>query len=111
MWWALRDSNPRPLPCKGSALPTELSARQPCGLERLAADVAARATHDLTEHRREPCRPAPFASIELDRPVGAILLTPRTHEDLSASRRRAHPRPLALVGVVGGASAQAADGT
>ena len=27
--WALRDSNLRPLPCKGSALPAELSARQP----------------------------------------------------------------------------------
>src|SRR5436305_852857 len=25
--WALRDSNPRPPPCKGGALPTELSAR------------------------------------------------------------------------------------
>lgn len=24
-WWMLRDSNPRPLPCKGSTLPTELS--------------------------------------------------------------------------------------
>src|SRR5690606_1369093 len=26
-WWVLRDSNPRPKPCKGSALPTELSTR------------------------------------------------------------------------------------
>ena len=26
-WWALRGSNSRPNPCKGSALPTELSAR------------------------------------------------------------------------------------
>ncbi len=26
--WAQRDSNPRPLPCKGSALPTELCARE-----------------------------------------------------------------------------------
>jgi hypothetical protein len=25
-WWALRGSNSRPKPCKGSALPTELSA-------------------------------------------------------------------------------------
>ena len=24
-WWILRGLNPRPLPCKGSALPTELS--------------------------------------------------------------------------------------
>ena len=27
--WALRDSNPRPSPCKGDALPAELSARSP----------------------------------------------------------------------------------
>ncbi|VXC33044.1 hypothetical protein MASSI9I_60283 [Massilia sp. 9I] len=27
LWWALRGSNSRPNPCKGSALPTELSAR------------------------------------------------------------------------------------
>lgn len=26
LWWALRGSNSRPNPCKGSALPTELSA-------------------------------------------------------------------------------------
>ena len=26
-WWAVRDSNPRPSPCKGDALPTELTAR------------------------------------------------------------------------------------
>ena len=25
-WWALRDSNPRPSPCKGDALPAELNA-------------------------------------------------------------------------------------
>ncbi len=24
-WWVLRDLNPRPSPCKGDALPTELS--------------------------------------------------------------------------------------
>jgi hypothetical protein len=28
-WWAKQDSNLRPLPCKGSALPTELFARHP----------------------------------------------------------------------------------
>jgi hypothetical protein len=26
IWWALRGSNPRHLPCKGSALPAELNA-------------------------------------------------------------------------------------
>src|SRR3954466_8351944 len=28
-WWGLRGSNPRPTPCKGAALPTELSTREP----------------------------------------------------------------------------------
>ena len=27
-WWVLRGLNPRPPPCKGGALPTELSTRQ-----------------------------------------------------------------------------------
>ena len=27
-WWVLRGSNPRPSPCKGDALPTELSTRE-----------------------------------------------------------------------------------
>ena len=26
-WWAIRDSNPKPSPCKGDALPIELIAR------------------------------------------------------------------------------------
>ena len=26
-WWVLRGSNPRPTPCKGAALPAELSTR------------------------------------------------------------------------------------
>lgn len=26
-WWVLRGSNPRPTPCKGVALPTELSTQ------------------------------------------------------------------------------------
>ncbi len=27
-WWVLRGSNPRPSPCKGDALPAELSTRK-----------------------------------------------------------------------------------
>jgi hypothetical protein len=27
IWWVLRGSNPRPSPCKGDALPAELSTR------------------------------------------------------------------------------------
>ena len=27
VWWVLRGSNPRPSPCKGDALPAELSTR------------------------------------------------------------------------------------
>ena len=29
-WWVLRGSNPRPSPCKGDALPAELSTRKTC---------------------------------------------------------------------------------
>src|SRR5439155_23929234 len=42
-WWALRDSNPRPSPCKGDALPAELSARA-CGRR-----VTARAAYHVAE--------------------------------------------------------------
>ena len=28
VWWAVQDLNLRPLPCKGNALPTELTARR-----------------------------------------------------------------------------------
>ena len=28
LWWVERGSNPRPSPCKGDALPTELSTRE-----------------------------------------------------------------------------------
>jgi hypothetical protein len=42
--WALRDSNPRPSPCKGDALPAELSAR--------SFRVAACPADHLPEHRR-----------------------------------------------------------
>ena len=31
-WWVLRGSNSRPTPCKGAALPTELSTRIDCHL-------------------------------------------------------------------------------
>jgi hypothetical protein len=42
--WALRDSNPRRLACKASALPTELSARR--GAERTGCiEVLFRAHH------------------------------------------------------------------
>src|SRR5512139_1756179 len=37
-WWVLRGSNPRPTPCKGAALPTELSTR---GLNQLTASFRA----------------------------------------------------------------------
>ena len=30
-WWVLRGSNPRPSPCKGDALPAELSTRRSLG--------------------------------------------------------------------------------
>src|SRR5712691_2425262 len=39
-WWAEQGSNLRPQPCKGCALPTELSARV-CGIEHLRVRVYA----------------------------------------------------------------------
>lgn len=35
-WWVLRGSNSRPTPCKGAALPTELSTRSESPLFQLA---------------------------------------------------------------------------
>ena len=36
-WWRRGDSNPRPLPCEGSALPAELRPQAHCALAILAA--------------------------------------------------------------------------
>src|SRR6185503_12882834 len=44
-WWALRVSNPRPSPCKGDALPAELSAR--------LRGVTARSTDHVAELDRQ----------------------------------------------------------
>src|SRR6476620_4440439 len=38
-WWVLRGSNSRPTPCKGAALPTELSTRYPYFNIPLASQV------------------------------------------------------------------------
>src|SRR5688572_12007309 len=39
-WWVLRGSNPRPTPCKGAALPTELSTREPQSVDRILQGLA-----------------------------------------------------------------------
>jgi hypothetical protein len=109
LWWALEDSNLRPLACKASALTSELSARRrPRGLDRLAAHVPARPAHDLPEHRREPGRAAGLAPVELDGPVRSLLLAGGADQDLASTGGRPHPRPLPLVGVVGGPATEVA---
>src|SRR5690606_889986 len=45
--WAMRDSNPRPLPCEGSALTN--CANRPCGV------VVPTGTRSNTTGSREPC--------------------------------------------------------
>src|SRR3954452_22656710 len=45
-WWALRDSNPRHLPCKGSALPSELSARRSSGWPATLPGAPTAASND-----------------------------------------------------------------
>src|SRR3954454_2183870 len=77
-WWALRGSNPRPSPCKGDALPAELSAR-------FRGRVPARATHHITELDRQSR--AAERSPPVD-PVGTsrLRLTRGAHEHLPPAR-------------------------
>ena len=39
-WWVLRGSNPRPTPCKGAALPTELSTRRTSETDQFRASLS-----------------------------------------------------------------------
>src|SRR6266480_2692742 len=96
--WALRDSNPRPSPCKGDALPAELSARA-CGCR-----VTARAAHHVAELHRQARRTARLAPIQTVGP-SRVALALRAHEHLSPARHRPSPRHRTLVGVVGGTAA------
>src|SRR3954469_307522 len=83
-WWALRVSNPRPSPCKGDALPTELSAR--------FRGVSARSTNDdITELDRQSRAAARGAPVE---PVGPtrFRLTRRADQYLPPAGHRSRPR-------------------
>src|SRR5262245_26643996 len=88
--WALRGSNPRPSPCKGDALPTELSAR--------FRGVSARPADHIAELDRQPGAAARDAPVE---PVGPsrFRLTRRADEDLPPAGHRSRPRHRTLVGV------------
>ena len=93
--WALRDSNPRPSPCKGDALPAELSAR--------TRGVSARSAHHLSEGDGQPGASAILASVQISGPIGTIVLAVRTDQDLSPADHRPRPGHLALVGIERGA--------
>src|SRR5262245_42084923 len=82
--WALRDSNPRPRPCKGRALPAELSAR--------SRGVAARPACHLSEGDGQPGASASLTSVQAVRPIGAVALTVRADQDLSPADHRPRPR-------------------
>jgi hypothetical protein len=96
--WALRDSNPRPSPCKGDALPAELSAR--------SRGMPARPAHDLPQREGQARPAASFAPIQALGPVGAVVLAIRTDQHLHTTRHRSRPRHRALVRVEGGAVAE-----
>src|SRR5262247_2653727 len=98
MPWALRGSNPRPSPCKGDALPAELSARS------RGCRVAARATHHVAELDRQARRAARVAPVESVGPTG-LALALGTDQDLPSVRDRSRPRHGSFVRVVGGATA------
>jgi hypothetical protein len=101
-WWALRDSNPRPSPCKGDALPAELSARS------TTIGMPARAAHHISQGDGQTGRPASHAPIEALLPIGTIVLAVRADQDLRSPCHRARPRHRALVGIEGGAVAEEA---
>jgi hypothetical protein len=100
--WALRDSNPRPSPCKGDALPAELSARSH------TIGMPAGSAHHVSQGDGQAGGPASLAPVEALLPVGAVVLAVRTDQDLNSPGHRACPRHSALVGIEGGAVAEEA---
>jgi hypothetical protein len=93
--WALRDSNPRPSPCKGDALPAELSART------TTIGMPAGSAHHVSQSDRQTGRPASRAPVEALLPIGPVVLAVGTDQDLDSPGHRARPRNLTLVGIEG----------
>ena len=98
--WALRVSNPRPSPCKGDALPAELSARFRGGVAARPADHVA----ELDRQPRAAARGAPVQAVGPSR----LRLTRRADQYLPPAGHRSRPRHRTLVGVVGRTAASPA---
>ncbi len=98
--WALRVSNPRPSPCKGDALPAELSARFRGGVAARPADHVA----ELDRQPRAAARGAPVQAVGPSR----LRLTRRADQYLPPAGHRSCPRHRTLVGVVGRTAASPA---
>ena len=96
--WALQGSNLRPSPCKGDALPAELSARS------RGCHVSARSAHHVAELHRQARRTAGGAPIESVGPA-RLALALGTDQHLPPARDRPRPRNGPLVRVVGEATA------
>ena len=104
--WALEGSNLRPSPCKGDALPTELSARARRGFR-----VAASPADHLSQHQGKARCPACRAPIQPRGPVRSLQLALRTYQRLPSARHPSDPRLPAFVGIEGRTAANGASGS
>src|SRR3954465_2027009 len=77
--WALRGSNPRPSPCKGDALPAELSAR--------LRGVTARSTDHVSELDPQPRAATRCAPVQAFVPA-RFRLAGGADQDLTPARHR-----------------------
>ena len=91
-WWVLRGSNPRPSPCKGDALPTELSTRK---RPQAAAPFADR-PDDRQSGRPQPIPAlADFARVYSKRSKRLSTTAPAAQRFPLTSRARRHDRDAA----------------
>ena len=95
LWWRRRESNPRPLPCDGSALPTELRPQA----ERYSTKPAARVNNQFSTTAAEfsqrqladPSRVYPEPG--KGRPRPGEEQAPPIRQDATTTRRTAGPSP------------------